>query len=58
MDLGTNLLQIGEPWEKPRIWLECSELKWKQEAVGHGKNARKRILIDDNVGIQINDGVK
>lgn len=53
LGLNINRIEVGEPWQVPRIWLECSKLEFKQETTVEG---RMRITIADNVEIQVNNG--
>ncbi|CAD7923915.1 unnamed protein product [Amoebophrya sp. A120] len=55
LGLEVNKVEVGEPWEVPRVWLECSQVEYTQSISFDG---RLRFTLKDQVEIQINDGEK
>ncbi|CAD7953307.1 unnamed protein product [Amoebophrya sp. A25] len=53
LGLEINKVEIGEPWEVPRVWLECSQVEFEQSMSFDG---RLRFTLKNDVEVEINDG--
>ncbi len=54
INLNINRVEIGEPWQVPRVWLECRKLEYRQETTVEG---RLRILFNpEKVAVEVNHG--